>query len=63
MNKSETLKSLQSAQIQSRAAWKVVGALCSIYGINNDYRDSENFYNILVRKCLDEAQKEIESAN
>jgi hypothetical protein len=44
--------------IGCRAAWKVVGALAAIYNIDTDYRNEESFYNILVKKCFDEAKKE-----
>jgi hypothetical protein len=63
MTKKELQDSLKHAQIQSRAAWKVVGALAAIHNIGTEYRNEESFYNILVKKCLEEAKKEAESGN
>jgi hypothetical protein len=49
-------------KIQASAAWKVVGTLCAIHNIDTDYRNEESFYNILVKKCFDEAKKEEENS-
>jgi hypothetical protein len=57
-------KELQYKTIQSRAAWKVVYALCAIYGIDvSDANEAGTFYSVLVKKCFDEAKKEVESSN
>lgn len=63
MTKKELQDSLKRARIQGRAVWKVVGALAAIHNIDTDYRNEESFYNILVKKCLEEAKKEAESEN
>lgn len=58
MNKKELQSSLKHSQIQARAAWRMVDALCAVYGINNDWRDEETFFAALKKKCFEEAQKE-----
>lgn len=51
-------KQLKDLMIAARTHGKMVQALCAIYNVDTDYRESDSFFNTLHRKCREAAEKE-----
>jgi hypothetical protein len=56
----EEQQTLKHCQIQARAGWKLVDALCAVYGIDNRWEDDDSFFSKLRRECFDQAKKDID---